>query len=47
MSIAGKRAGLKHADMGDDETTRSGLFLEAIRIIKEMREATNCTNDNR
>lgn len=41
MSTAGKRAGLKHADMGDDETTRSGLFLEAIRIIKEMREATN------
>lgn len=41
MSIAGKRAGLKHADMGDDETTRSGLFLEAIRIIQEMREATN------
>lgn len=41
MSIAGKRAGLKRADMGDDETTRSGLFLEAIRIIKEMREATN------
>lgn len=41
MSIAGKRAGLKHADMGDDETTRSGLFLESIRIIKEMREATN------
>ena len=41
LSVAGKRAGLKHADMGDDETTRSGLFLEAIRIIKEMREATN------
>lgn len=41
MSIAGKRAGLKHTDMGDDEITRSGLFLEAIRIIKEMREATN------
>ena len=41
ISIAGKRAGLKHADMGDNETTRSGLFLEAIRIIKEMREATN------
>lgn len=41
ISIAGKRAGLKHADMGDDKTTRSGLFLEAIRIIKEMREATN------
>jgi DNA (cytosine-5)-methyltransferase 1 len=41
MSTAGKRAGLKHADIGDEETTRSGLFLEAIRIIKEMREATN------
>lgn len=41
MSISGKRAGLKHADIGDEETTRSGLFLEAIRIIKEMREATN------
>ena len=41
MSIAGKRAGLKHEDNGDDETTRSGLFMEAVRIIKEMREATN------
>ena len=33
MSLAGKRAGL------DGE--RSGLFYEAIRIIKEMRNATN------
>ena len=33
MSIAGKRAGL------DGE--RSGLFHEAIRIVKEMREKTN------
>lgn len=33
MSVAGKRAGL------DGE--RSGLFHEAIRIIKEMRSATN------
>ena len=33
LSAAGKRKGL--AD------PRSGLFLEAIRIIKEMREATN------
>lgn len=33
MSIAGKRAGL--------DGSRSGLFHEAIRIIKEMREATN------
>lgn len=41
LSIAGKRKGLKHAENGDDETTRSGLFMEAIRIIKEMREATN------
>lgn len=41
MSIAGKRAGLKHESKGDDETTRSGLFMEAVRIIKEMRKATN------
>lgn len=41
MSVAGKRAGLKHTAVGDDETTRSGLFLETIRIIKEMRLATN------
>ena len=33
LSAAGKRAGL------DDE--RSGLFMEAIRIIKEMRGKTN------
>lgn len=41
LSVAGKRAGLKHEASGDDETTRSGLFMEAVRIIKEMREATN------
>lgn len=41
LSVAGKRAGLKHEDNGDEETTRSGLFIEAIRIIKEMRAATN------
>ena len=41
LSVAGKRAGLKHEVNGDDETTRSGLFMEAVRIIKEMREATN------
>jgi DNA (cytosine-5)-methyltransferase 1 len=33
LSVAGKQAGLK----GE----RSGLFLEAVRIIKEMRDATN------
>jgi len=32
LSVAGKRAGLGGG--------RSGLFLEAVRIIKEMREAT-------
>jgi len=41
LSVAGKRAGLKHTDNGDEETTRSGLFMEAVRIIREMREATN------
>ena len=41
LSVAGKRAGMKHSDKGDEETTRSGLFMEMIRIIKEMREATN------
>lgn len=38
LSVAGKRAGMKHTDMGDDETTRSGLFYNAVRIIKEMRK---------
>ena len=38
LSVAGKRAGLKHESNGDDKTTRSGLFMEAVRIIKEMRE---------
>ena len=33
MSVAGKREGLGG--------NRSSLFYEAIRIIKEMREATN------
>ena len=41
LSMAGKRAGLKHEDNGDEETTRSGLFMDAVRIIKEMRDATN------
>jgi DNA (cytosine-5)-methyltransferase 1 len=36
LSVAGKRAGL------DGE--RSGLFFEAIRIIREMREATGGTH---
>jgi DNA (cytosine-5)-methyltransferase 1 len=41
LSVAGKRAGLKHEANGDEETTRSGLFMEAVRIIKEMRKATD------
>ena len=38
LSVAGKRAGL------DGE--RSGLFMEQIRIVKEMRDATS-VNDRR
>ena len=41
LSVAGLRKGLRHEANGDDETTRSGLFMEAVRIIKEMRGATN------
>ena len=33
LSIAGKREGLAGA--------RSGLFMDAVRIVREMREATN------
>lgn len=38
LSVAGARKGMKHESLGDDETTRSGLFFEAVRVIKEMRE---------
>ena len=38
LSVAGKRKGLQHSALGNEETTRSGLFMEQIRIIKEMRE---------
>ncbi len=41
LSVAGERKGLKHVDNGSDETTRSGLFIDAIRIVYEMRKATN------
>lgn len=41
LSVAGQRKGLKHKKNGDGETTRSGLFYDAVRIIYEMREATN------
>lgn len=39
LSVAGLRKGMKSEAMGDDETTRSGLFHEAVRITKEMRNA--------
>ena len=35
LSIAGKRAGFQDEN---GELTRSGLFMEMIRVIKEMRE---------
>ncbi len=38
LSVAGLRKGLQHSDLGDEETTRSGLFMEQIRIVKEMRD---------
>jgi DNA (cytosine-5)-methyltransferase 1 len=38
LSVAGLRKGLQHSALGDGETTRSGLFMEQIRIIKEMRD---------
>ncbi len=38
LSVAGLRRGLKHEELDDDETTRSGLFMEQIRIAKEMRQ---------
>lgn len=39
LSVAGARKGLKHEEKGDGETTRSGLFMEQVRIVKEMRDA--------
>ena len=44
LSIAGKRLGMQHSDLGDSETTRSGLFMEQIRIIKEMHDECRRTN---
>ena len=41
VSVAGKQVGIKHKEVGDEKTTRSGLFFEAIRIIKEMRKETS------
>ena len=41
VSLAGKRKGMSHTLKGDEDTTRSGLFFDAIRIIEEMRSATD------
>ncbi|MBR1737533.1 MAG: DNA cytosine methyltransferase, partial [Firmicutes bacterium] len=41
VSIAGKRDGVKHIEHGGDKTTRSGLFYEGLRVIKEMSCATD------
>ena len=38
LSVAGKRKGMLNTAMGDEETTRSGLFMDQIRIVKEMRD---------
>lgn len=43
LSVAGLRKGIKHESKGDGETTRSGLFMEQIRIIKEMRDVDKRT----
>ena len=39
MSSAGTRRGIKHRSLGDMEETRSGLFMEQIRVIRELRDA--------
>ena len=44
LSIAGGRKGMLHESHGDEETTRSGLFYEAVRIIKEMRDGDRRNN---
>lgn len=44
LSVAGKRAGIQHADLGDEETTRSGLFMDQIRIVKEMHNECRKSN---
>ena len=41
LSVAGARKGLLHVGIGSGETSRSGLLLEQIRIIKEIRAHDN------
>ena len=42
--MAGLRKGLKHEETGDEETTRSGLFMDQLRIVKEMRRNDETRN---
>ena len=39
VSVAGARKGIRHKDLGDGVETRSGLFMEQIRVIRELRDA--------
>lgn len=39
VSAAGVRKGIRHRSLGDTEETRSGLFMEQIRVIRELRNA--------
>lgn len=41
LSNAGSQKGLQSEMRGNEVTTRSGLFFNAIEIIKQMRRATN------
>ena len=46
LSVAGKRAGLKHTDNGDDETTRSKPVLqgtERLGCSSQIRPVSNGT----
>jgi intein/homing endonuclease len=47
LSVAGLRKGLQHNELGDEETTRSGLFMEQLRIVKEMRASDSKCGRNR
>ena len=40
LSVAGKRAGLKHEANGDDETTRSGLFMLCPKKKQAVRNGS-------
>ena len=46
LSNAGKREGIKHSELGSEGTTRSGLFVEQIRIVREQRNESIKRSDN-